>query len=90
MWLLAEPLALTPTLSRVLAGEGLRTMLSRKREREWKFELLCGPERIETGWWDGREVTRDYFVARDAHGVRLWVYRDRCAPQNWYMHGLFG
>ena len=90
LWLLAEPLALTPTLSRVLAGEGLRTMLSRKREREWKFELLCGPERIETGWWDGCEVTRDYFVARDAHGVRLWVYRDRCAPQNWYMHGLFG
>ena len=90
LWLLAEPLALTPTLSRVLAGEGLRTMLSRKREREWRFELLCGPERIETGWWDGREVTRDYFVARDAHGVRLWVYRDRCAPQNWYVHGLFG
>ena len=79
LWLLAEPreLPLTPTLSR-------------KREREWKFELLCGPERIETGWWDGCEVTRDYFVARDAHGVRLWVYRDRCAPQNWYVHGLFG
>jgi protein ImuB len=52
--------------------------------------LLRGPERIETGWWDGREVKRDYFVARDAHGARLWIYRDRGAPQNWYVHGLFG
>jgi protein ImuB len=54
------------------------------------LELLCGPERIETGWWDGREVTRDYFVARDAQGVRLWIYRERRAPKNWYVHGLFG
>jgi protein ImuB len=54
------------------------------------LELLSGPERIETGWWDGREVLRDYFVARDARGVRLWIYRDRCAPHGWYLHGLFG
>jgi protein ImuB len=54
------------------------------------LELLSGPERIETGWWDGREVTRDYFVARDERGVRLWIYRDRCAPHGWYVHGLFG
>ena len=54
------------------------------------LELLSGPERIETGWWDGREVTRDYFVARDARGVRLWIYRDRCTPHSWYVHGLFG
>jgi protein ImuB len=54
------------------------------------LELLSGPERIETGWWDGREVTRDYFVARDGHGVRLWIYRERRAPHGWYLHGLFG
>ena len=54
------------------------------------LELLSGPERIETGWWDGREVTRDYFVARDEQGVRLWIYRDRHAPHGWYLHGLFG
>jgi protein ImuB len=54
------------------------------------LELLSGPERIETGWWDGREVTRDYFVARDERGVRLWIYRDRRAPHGWYLHGLFG
>jgi protein ImuB len=54
------------------------------------LELLSGPERIETGWWDGREVTRDYFIARNERGVRLWIYRDRCAPHGWYLHGLFG
>ena len=54
------------------------------------LELLSGPERIETGWWDGREVLRDYFVARNERGVRLWIYRDRCAPHGWYLHGLFG
>jgi protein ImuB len=79
LWLVTEPLPLIPTLT---------PTLSRKRERE--LELLCGPERIETGWWDGREVTRDYFVARDAQGVRLWIYRERRAPKNWYVHGLFG
>jgi protein ImuB len=25
-----------------------------------------GPERIESGWWDGRGVARDYYVARQA------------------------
>ncbi len=54
------------------------------------LELLSGPERIETGWWDGHEVTRDYFVARDARGVRLWIYRERRPPHGWYVHGLFG
>mgnify|MGYP000057601428 FL=1 len=26
--------------------------------------LLAGPERIESGWWDGGDVKRDYFIAR--------------------------
>jgi protein ImuB len=92
LWLLAEPqrIALTPNLSGVLAGEGPGAILHRKLKRKSTLTLLRGPERIETGWWDGREVKRDYFVARDAHGVRLWIYRDRRAPQNWYVHGLFG
>jgi protein ImuB len=27
--------------------------------------LLAGPERIESGWWDGADARRDYFVAID-------------------------
>lgn len=48
-----------------------------------------GPERIETGWWDGRDVRRDYHVAIGRDGVRLWVFCDR-RDGGWYLHGLFG
>jgi protein ImuB len=47
-----------------------------------------GPERIESGWWDGADMRRDYYVARGAGGQRLWVYRD-CRGGGWYLHGLF-
>jgi len=30
--------------------------------------LEHGPERIESGWWDGRGVARDYYVARQCGG----------------------
>jgi protein ImuB len=32
--------------------------------------LEQGPERIESGWWDGRGVARDYYVARQIRGAR--------------------
>ena len=54
---------------------------------------LClerGPERIETGWWDGDDIRRDYYVARNRRGVRLWVYQDLRSVANWYLHGIFG
>lgn len=52
--------------------------------------LLEGPERIETGWWDGRDVMRDYYVARDADGAWLWVFRERVPPHGWFLQGVFG
>lgn len=52
--------------------------------------LLEGPERIETGWWDGYDVMRDYYVARDAEGARLWVFRERVPPHGWFLQGVFG
>lgn len=48
------------------------------------------PERIETGWWDGRDVARDYYNARDVHGRRLWLYRERERPHRWFLHGVYG
>ena len=52
-----------------------------------EMKLLSGPERIETGWWDGKEIGRDYFVGRDAKGSELWLYRDRGG--RWFVHGIF-
>jgi protein ImuB len=53
--------------------------------------LLAGPERIESGWWDGRDAARDYFVARAQTDSLLWIYRERGLEQgHWYLHGIFG
>jgi protein ImuB len=57
-----------------------------RRLGEGEFTLLAGPERIESGWWDGEDVMRDYFIARMATGTLAWIYR---APEGWFVHGLF-
>ena len=59
------------------------------------LHLLVGPERIESGWWDGGLAERDYFVAQTAEGALLWLYRARVAgePRSnarcWYLQGRF-
>lgn len=53
-----------------------------------RLKLRSGPERIESGWWDGGDVARDYYVAEDRDGARLWVYCDRASGE-WYVHGVF-
>jgi protein ImuB len=54
------------------------------------LKLLAGPERIESGWWDGADVQRDYYVASNAHGARFWIYRECNASRRWFLHGIFG
>lgn len=75
LWLLAEP--------RLLDGLDWP-------HYEGRLEIEDGPERIESGWWDGRDVRRDYYVARTTDGVRLWVFRERRRDGRWFMHGVFG
>jgi protein ImuB len=53
-----------------------------------RLKLTSGPERIESGWWDGADVARDYYVAEDRNGAQLWVYCDRVSGE-WYVHGVF-
>ena len=57
-----------------------------RRLPEGSFELLAGPERIESGWWDGAEAKRDYFVARRGDASLVWVYR---GDGDWFLHGIF-
>lgn len=54
------------------------------------LRLVDGPERLETGWWDEDGIARDYFTAVNPRGMRLWVFRDRHARADWYLHGFFG
>jgi len=51
--------------------------------------LESGPERIESGWWDGGDIARDYYIAHNPAGERVWVYRERRRERRWYLHGLF-
>jgi protein ImuB len=52
--------------------------------------LLAGPERIESGWWDGADVQRDYYVASDPQGARFWIYRECAGARKWFLQGIFG
>jgi protein ImuB len=53
------------------------------------YEILAGPERIESGWWDGHDCRRDYFIVRDNHGSTLWAFREYKPRRGWYLHGIF-
>lgn len=73
-WLLPEPIPLEIRSERPWYGEPL---------------ILQGRmERIESGWWDGDTVARDYFRAQGPSGRRYWLYQKR-GEANWYLHGLF-
>ena len=54
------------------------------------LRLLGGPERIESGWWDGADIQRDYYVASDVNGARLWIYRECTGDRRWFLQGYFG
>ena len=53
------------------------------------YKILAGPERIESGWWDGRDCRRDYFIVRDNHGSLLWAFHEYKPKRGWYLHGIF-
>lgn len=80
IWLLPQPIALSERGNRPCWHSPLT--------------LLAGPERIEGGWWDGRLVQRDYFIAEDESNRMFWIYRERLpqgsSRQGWYLQGRFG
>jgi protein ImuB len=55
---------------------------------EGPLTLLTLPERIESGWWDGHDIVREYYVARNPAHALLWVYREP-RGSGWYLHGFF-
>ena len=53
------------------------------------LSILRGPQRIETRWWAGQSIRRDYYVARNQQGSQLWVFQDLNNTHHWYLHGIF-
>lgn len=43
--------------------------------QEASLRILAGPERIESGWWDGGDVRRDYYLIETKAGQRGWAFR---------------
>jgi protein ImuB len=51
--------------------------------------ILAGPERIESGWWDGADARRDYYVVQTREGQRAWAFLAAGASDGWMLHGWF-
>jgi len=75
LWLLPQPIALETR--------------DRRPHLDGPLQLIDGPERIESGWWDGGDVARDYFIASGDSHARYWVFRERRNDRRWFLHGYF-
>jgi protein ImuB len=82
VWLLDEPQPLPERQSRpLLDGQPL--------------QLLCGPERVESGWWSTPRTERDYFIAQTPAGALVWICRARLplsvaeSASGWLVCGWF-
>jgi protein ImuB len=53
------------------------------------MRVLAGPERIESGWWDGGDVRRDYYLIETLGGQRGWAYRQVGDDSSLVLHGWF-
>ncbi len=89
-----RPLALPPRLERPFWLCDPPVLLRVERNRPvyagQPLRMIRGPERIETGWWDGGDTQRDYFVAEDDGAARYWLFRERdSADARWFLHGRY-
>ncbi|PZW44384.1 DNA polymerase Y family protein [Pseudomonas sp. URMO17WK12:I2] len=53
------------------------------------LHILSGPERIESGWWDGEDVRRDYYLIETRSGQRGWAFRSVGEDGPLRLHGWF-
>jgi protein ImuB len=83
--LLLYPEAKSIEVMSVEGGPPQFVWLDGRRER---IARHWGPERIETRWWRGPSVRRDYYrIATEGCG-QLWIFRCR-ASARWFLHGIF-
>lgn len=47
-------------------------------------------EWLQSEWWRQQWSQREYRIARNPAGERLWLFRDSQSPEQWYLHGRFG
>ena len=82
--LLPKPL---PIRVIALVPDGPPTWLA-WRGREYVVARAWGPERIETAWWRGPDIRRDYFRVTVESGEQFWIFHSP-TDGRWYLHGMF-
>ncbi|NQW48987.1 MAG: hypothetical protein HQ464_14600 [Planctomycetes bacterium] len=98
IWMLPQPVRLENVL--VVPAEqpeSLRLPPARFRIGTQSYEIVkaYGPERIETAWWRGPTVRRDYYVVETSTGGRYWIFRRLRGASvgrlggEWFLHGTF-
>lgn len=65
----------------LLSLKGKRVTLS-------SYAILCGPERIGSGWWDLDWKRFDYYGAQSHTGMLHWL--ERHVDGQWWQRGLYG
>ena len=56
---------------------------------EHGVHILMGPERFESGWWDGADVRRDYYLIQTRAGQQGWAYRTVGQNDGLWLQGWF-
>ena len=64
-------------------------LLPRPLPLRGRVRIVSGPERLESGWWDGDDARRDYYVLETAQGQRAWAFAAPGELGNWMLHGWF-
>jgi len=95
IWMPRRPVPLEPLregpISVVPAGAMAEARLPvrfRLGDQVHRVVTVHGPERIETAWWRGPTVRRDYHVVETESGARFWIFRS-LRDGGWFLHGVF-
>lgn len=57
--------------------------------RDPRPQVCSGPERLESGWWDGADARRDYYVVRTSQGQLAWAFAPVGEQGSWMLQGWF-
>ena len=84
---LARPLRLLDPPVLIAEGRALPCRF-RYQKSIYTAAKKWGPERIETAWWNGPTVRRDYWRIETEAGMHFWIYFDLRSDE-WFLQGEF-
>ena len=85
-----SPSPVSPTLAAQAGRSPLPPLPTRLclQGRWLEVSAATGPERLESGWWRGPSLRRDYYRVATQGGGWWWIYRD-LTNGHWFLHGAF-